>query len=119
MWPFSTIKTLKLRNKNLEDLLSQALNKDFSIRSLSTDQNTLNATFAGGAIHLVADALSQQFKTSGADNFITMDFSHINDGDPFQVILQRIKGESITSQLTRLKDELNTYQSTFGELPKT
>jgi C4-type Zn-finger protein len=106
MWPFSKIKELKAENDRLTDLLIKSETGQITIEDINLN-NGLEMTLSGSPIGLFANAFYQQFEDSGATNFLALDFFHQGSNEKFEIIMQKVSGESACEQLKRLRQELD------------
>lgn len=80
-------------NAKLRIALAEKVTSETTLRDLSVGNGSINATFDGGAMHLLVDAFANQFEESGAANYIEMQF-HSNVTGPLVVTLQRVNGKT-------------------------
>jgi hypothetical protein len=95
-------KEIDQLNTEIEELMQPKL------KELHYDSSGLNAQFEGGAVHLFAAAFIEQFKESGATNYLTMSFTH-PDGE-FEVTLQRAGGLSPSEKAAELQEEVEALK---------
>ena len=72
--------------------LAEKVTSEATLRDLNVGNSFINATFEGGAVQPIFDALADQFVKSGASNYIEMQF-HSKAG-PFLFTLQRVDGKT-------------------------
>ncbi len=80
-------------NAKLRIALAEKVTSETMLRDLSVGNGSINATFEGGAIQLMVDALATQFVESGASNYIEMQF-HSEATGPLVATLQRVNGKT-------------------------
>ena len=80
-------------NAKLRIALAEKVTSEATLRDLNFGNGFINATFEGGAIHLMVDALATQFAESGAANYIEMQF-HSEATGPLLFTLQRVDGKT-------------------------
>ena len=94
------------------ELLRQHASDKISHATLMTDLNVnsggMNMGLQGGAAQLVAESFADQFKNSGAPNYLEITFTSAEKmpGVRFVVTVQRADGETPTEQIKKLKAEL-------------
>ena len=80
-------------NAKLRIALAEKVTSETILRDLSVGNGSINATFEGGAVQLMVDALATQFVESGAANYIEMQF-HSEATGPLLFTLQRVDGKT-------------------------
>ena len=80
-------------NAKLRIALAEKVTSETTLRDLSVGNGSINATFEGGAVQLMVDALADQFVESGAPNYIEMQF-HSKATGPLLFTLQRVDGKT-------------------------
>jgi hypothetical protein len=111
IWPFTKLKQQKIEIERLHDVITKQLTSDITIEDLNVKGGELNLTLEGSPLHIFADVFGKQFYQSGATNFLTMDFHHIDSGEDFEVTMQKVSGESLANQLKRLRSELDELKA--------
>ena len=104
----NTIERLRSENEQLRQALAEKTVNETMLRDLSIKNGSLNASFEGGAAHLLADAFADQFIESGATNYLEVHLSSKETG-PIVVTLQRINGKTphqLRAEAERERDEL-------------
>ena len=84
---------LRAENDELRKALTQKVTSETMLRDLSVGNGSINASFEGGAVHLLVDSLATQFVESGAHNYIEMQF-HSEATGPLLLTLQRVNGKT-------------------------
>ena len=84
---------LRAENDELRKALAQKVTSETMLRDLSVGNGSINASFEGGAVHLLVDSLATQFVESGAHNYIEMQF-HSEATGPLLLTLQRVNGKT-------------------------
>ena len=80
-------------NAKLHIALAEKITSETTLRDLRVVNGSINATFEGGAVQLMVDALADQFVESGASNYIEMQF-HSKATGPLLFTLQRVNGKT-------------------------
>ena len=80
-------------NVKLRIALAEKVTSEATLRDLSFGNGFIKATFEGGAVQLMVDALADQFVESGAANYIEMQF-HSEATGPLLFTLQRVDGKT-------------------------
>lgn len=84
---------LEAENDKLRAALAEKVVSQTALQELSVSKGTFEATFEGGAVHLLADALAEQFADSGATNYLEMQFDNDRTG-PLVLTMQRLNGKT-------------------------
>jgi hypothetical protein len=87
------VARLRVEVEQLRKALSEKVISQTMLRDLSIGSSGINATFEGGAAHLLADAFAEQFVESDATNYLEMHL-HSNVTGPLIVTLQRHHGKT-------------------------
>lgn len=82
---------LAAENDRLRSALAEKVVSQTTISELTLNPNGINMQFEGGAAHLLADSLAEQFIDSKAENYLEMQF-HNDQTGPLILTLQRLKG---------------------------
>ena len=105
----------KLRIALVEKVTSETILRDLSVRN-----GSINATFEGGAIQLMVEALATQFVESGAANYIEMQF-HSEATGPLLFTLQRVDGKTphqLRAEAEQERDALRAEVESWRGLAK-
>lgn len=95
---------LRAENDELRKALAQKVTSETMLRDLSVGNGSINATFEGGAAHLLVDSLATQFIESGVHNYIEMQF-HSEATGPLLLTLQRVNGATPHELLAKVEKE--------------
>ena len=95
---------LRAENDELRKALAQKVTSETMLRDLSVGNGSINASFEGGAVHLLVDSLATQFVESGAHNYIEMQF-HSEATGPLLLTLQRVNGMTPHELLAKVEKE--------------
>ena len=88
-----SLEAAEKENAKLRIALAEKVTSEATLRDLNFGNGFINATFEGGAIQLMVDALATQFVESGAANYIEMQF-HSEATGPLLFTLQRVDGKT-------------------------
>ncbi len=106
MWPFSTIRKLKTRAKEAENLLAKSLTDGLKLEDFKSRGGETGLALSGSPLHLFAEAFVGQFVESGATNYLEMKFVHKGSNEPYTVLMQRDNGLSPSQKNKALKELL-------------
>lgn len=106
MWPFSRLKNQANEIKRLQDVITKQLTGDITLSDLRGSDKGVGMSLTGSAMHIFAEAFGEQFFESKAENFLTVSFKHADSGELFEVTMQKVSGETVGAQLTRLRNEI-------------
>ena len=91
-------QTLANRAKGVCDGVVPVFDDEVYIEELKIDKNGLNARMTGTPLHLFAEAIVENFKESGATNFVEMQFTHEELGH-FVLTMQKSDGLTPAAKL--------------------
>lgn len=94
------IDVAEKENAKLRIALAEKVTSEATLRDLNFGNGFIKATFDGGAVQLMVDALADQFVGSGAPNYIEMQF-HSNATGPLLFTLQRVDARLRTNCVRR------------------
>ena len=89
----ASLEVAEKENAKLRIALAEKVTSEATLRDLNFGNGFINATFEGGAIQHMVDALATQFVESGAANYIEMQF-HSEATGPLLFTLQRVDGKT-------------------------
>ena len=98
------LEEVEKENIKLRKALAQKVTSETMLRDLSVGNGSINASFEGGAVHLLVDSLATQFVESGAHNYIEMQF-HSEATGPLLLTLQRVNGMTPHELLAKVEKE--------------
>lgn len=109
---FNGIETEQIAGKNLGEFLAceVKLNK----AEPNTD-GSFGFTFSGFAIQLMAESFADQFRESGAINYLELLFEHKDIG-PLTVTMQRTQGLTPAQKLTKAEAERDALKADYDKL---
>ena len=107
-------------NAKLHIALAEKITSETTLRDLRVVNGSINATFEGGAVQLMVDALADRFVESGAPNYIEMQF-HGKATGPLLFTLQRVDGKTphqLRAEAEQERDALRAEVQTWQEQAK-
>lgn len=87
------LEAAESENAKLRIALAEKVTSETTLRDLNVGNGFINATFEGGAVQPMLDALADQFVESGASNYIEMQF-HSKAALSLLFTLQRVDGKT-------------------------
>jgi len=106
MWPFSKIKQQKAIIAQLEDKVARAMVGQIRLEDLNISERGVEMKLNGSPLHLFANAWIEQFKQSGAANYLEIEFYSQEDFERYMLILQRSNGLSSSKKAAILSELL-------------
>ena len=110
------LEAAEKENSKLREALAEKVASETILRELSVGNGSINATFEGGAVQLMVDALATQFVESGAANYIEMQF-HSEATGPLLFTLQRVDGKTphqLRAEAEQERDKLRELNSALS-----
>ena len=101
-------------NAKLREALAEKVISETMLRDLNVGNGSINASFEGGAVHLLVDSLATQFVESGATNYLEMQF-HSEATGPLLLTLQRVNGKTphqLRAESEKERDQLRSDLAT-------
>ena len=102
-------------NKVLRKALAEKVTSETMLRNLSVGNGSIHASFEGGAVHLLVDALSGQFSESGAENYLEMHF-HSPATGPLVTTVQRVNGKTPHQLREAAEQERDALRTELADL---
>ena len=102
------LEAAEKENTKLREALAEKVTSETMLRDLSVGNGSINASFEGGAVHLLVDSLANQFVESGTANYLEMQF-HSEATGPLLLTLQRVNGKTphqLRTDAEKERDEL-------------
>lgn len=102
-------------NEELRKALAQKVTSETMLRDFNVGNGSINASFEGGAVHLLVDSLATQFVESGAHNYIEMQF-HSEATGPLLLTLQRVDGATPHELRVKAENDRDTLRAKIAEM---
>ena len=109
------LEAAEKENTKLREALAQKVTSETMLRDLSVGNGSINASFEGGAAHLLVDSLANQFVESGAANYLEMQF-HSEATGPLLLTLQRVNGATPHKLRTKAEKERDALRTKIKEM---
>ena len=103
---FEGIETDRIAGKNLGEFLAGEVRLN---RAEPKPDGSFGFTFSGFAVQLMAESMAQQFKDSGAVNYLELRFQHIDIG-PLTVTMQREEGLTPAQKLAQAEARIDELE---------
>lgn len=111
---FEDIPTDRIEGKNLGEILAG----EMRIHGAGPRADGgFGFEFSGGVCQLLAEAYAEQFKQSGAINYLELLFQHSDIG-PLTITMQRIEGLTPAQKLAQAEAERDALKMRLAELEK-
>lgn len=109
---FEDIPTDRIEGKNLGEILAGEMRLH---GAGPRADGGFGFEFSGGVCQLLAEAYAEQFKQSGAINYLELLFQHSDIG-PLTITMQRIEGLTPAQKLAQAEAERDSLQAKLAEL---
>ena len=109
------IAELVAKNARIIDLLGKKVVDSTMLADIGIKGGSLNATIEGGVAGLLASSFAEQFKDSGATNYLELSFHNEDLGD-FVVTMQRKNGDTPAMQKSRAEARVAELQSSLSDV---
>lgn len=103
---FEGIETERFAGKSIGEFLAGEVRLN---KAEPKPDGSFGFTFSGLAIQVMAEAFADQFKSSGAVNYLELLFEHSEIG-PLTVTMQRVDGLTPAQKLAAVEDQLEAAQ---------
>lgn len=103
---FDGIPTDKIEGKNLGEILAGEMRLN---NAGPREGGGFGFEFSGGVCQLMAEAFAEQFKHSGAINYLELLFDHSDIG-PLTITMQRVDGLTPAHKLAKAESERDALQ---------
>ncbi len=103
---FENIPTTKIEGKNLREILAGELRLN---NAGPRADGGFGFELSGGVCHLMAEGFAEQFKQSGAINYLELLFDHSDIG-PLTITMQRVNGLTPAQKLAKAETERDGLQ---------
>lgn len=103
---FDNIPTEKIEGKNLGEILAGELRLN---NAGPRADGGFGFELSGGVCHLMAEGFAEQFKQSGAINYLELLFDHSDIG-PLTITMQRVNGLTPAQKLAKAETERDGLQ---------
>lgn len=111
---FEGIPTDRIEGKNLGEILAGEMRLH---GAGPRGDGGFGFEFSGGVCQLLAEAYAEQFKQSGAINYLELLFQHSDIG-PLTITMQRVEGLTPAQKLAQAEAERDALQAKLAELEK-
>lgn len=111
---FEGISTDRIEGKNLGEILAGEMRLH---GAGPRADGGFGFEFSGGVCQLLAEAYAEQFKQSGAINYLELLFQHSDIG-PLTITMQRVEGLTPAQKLSQAEAERDALQAKLAELQK-
>lgn len=111
---FDGIPTERIEGKNLGEILAGEMRLH---GAGPRADGGFGFEFSGGVCQLLAEAYADQFKQSGAINYLELLFQH-SDVGPLTITMQRVEGLTPAQKLAQAEGERDALQVKLAELEK-
>ncbi|EIC83346.1 hypothetical protein [Serratia sp. M24T3] len=111
---FAGIETFRIAGKDLGEILAGEVRLN---KAEPTGDGGFSFSFSGGVIQLMANAFAEQFKDSGAINYLELIFQHHELGS-LNVTMQRVEGLTPAQKLTQVEMELDKLKADYDAVAK-
>lgn len=109
---FDGIETERFAGKSIGEFLTGEVRLN---KAEPKSDGSFGFTFSGVAIQIMAEAFADQFKSSGAVNYLELLFDHSEVG-PLTVTMQRVEGLTPAQKLAAVEAQLEAAQKERDEL---